>query len=46
MLKWITQLPSVVPDVARIGIDHGEEGANALPVLSIDRFGVPLDPNP
>src|SRR6185437_1424028 len=25
--------PSVVPDVARIGIDHGEEGANALPVL-------------
>ena len=22
-----------VPDVARIGIDHGEEGANALPVL-------------
>ena len=26
-------LPSVVPDVARIGIDHGEEGADALPVL-------------
>src|SRR6185437_6794610 len=25
--------PSVVPDVARIGIDHGEEGADALPVL-------------
>src|SRR6185437_5340274 len=25
--------PSVVLDVARIGIDHGEEGANALPVL-------------
>src|SRR6516164_2092401 len=24
---------SVVPDVARIGIDHGEEGANAFPVL-------------
>jgi hypothetical protein len=26
-------LPSVVPDVARIGIDHGEEDANVLPVL-------------
>ena len=26
-------LPSVVPDVARIGIDHGEEGADALPVF-------------
>ncbi len=26
-------LPSVVPDVARIGIDHGEEAADALPVL-------------
>jgi hypothetical protein len=26
-------LPSVVPDAARIGIDHGEEEANALPVL-------------
>src|ERR1700756_3307989 len=29
-------LPSVVPDVARIGIDHGEEDADALPVL-LDR---------
>src|SRR5215813_2293224 len=26
-------LRSVVPDVARIGIDHGKEGADALPVL-------------
>src|SRR3984957_6587306 len=26
-------VPSVVPDIARIGIDHGEEDANALPVL-------------
>src|SRR6185312_12192914 len=26
-------LLSVVPDVARIGIDHGQEGADALPVL-------------
>src|SRR5580700_4930273 len=26
-------LPSVVPDVARIGIDHGEEGADAVPVF-------------
>src|SRR5215831_1974871 len=26
-------LPSVVPDVARVGSDHGEEDADALPVL-------------
>jgi hypothetical protein len=26
-------LSSVVPDIARIGIDHGEEDADALPVL-------------
>src|SRR5215471_16209774 len=25
--------PSLIPDVARIGIDHGEEDADALPVL-------------
>ncbi len=36
-------LHSVVPDIACIGIDHGEEGANVSRCSSIDRFGVPLD---
>jgi hypothetical protein len=36
----------VILDVTRIGIDHGEEHADALLLSSTDRFGDPLDPNP
>jgi hypothetical protein len=36
--------PSVVPDVARIGIDHGEEDANALPVLVYQPIRCPARP--
>src|SRR5215469_4578585 len=36
--------PSVVPDVARIGIDHGEEDADALPVLLLRPIRCPARP--
>ena len=36
-------LPSVVPDVARVGIDHGEKGADAPPVFLPGRSGVQWD---